>query len=70
VTVTVDGTLAAVGLELVSDTTAPLVPAADVRITVPMPDCPLTMLLGLTEMPLRADGAGSMVTSNIALALE
>jgi hypothetical protein len=37
-TMTIDGTLAAVGLELVSDTTAPLVPAADVSLTIPVPD--------------------------------
>jgi hypothetical protein len=37
-TITIDGTLAAVGLELVSDTTAPLAPAADVSLTIPVPD--------------------------------
>ncbi len=37
-TMTIAGTLAAVGLELVSDTTAPLVPAADASVTIPIPD--------------------------------
>jgi hypothetical protein len=37
-TMTIDGTLAAVGSELVSDTTAPLVPAGDVSLTIPLPD--------------------------------
>jgi hypothetical protein len=57
-------------LELESDTTAPLVPAADVRVTVPVPDCPLAIVFGLTETLLRAVATGSMVTSNIALAPE
>jgi hypothetical protein len=37
-TMTIDGTWAAVGLELVSDTIAPLVPAADASVTIPIPD--------------------------------
>jgi hypothetical protein len=37
-TVTVVGTLAAAVLELASDTTTPPVPAAEVRLTVPIPD--------------------------------
>jgi hypothetical protein len=37
-TVTLEGTLAAVVLELESDTATPPVPAAAVRVTVPVPD--------------------------------
>jgi hypothetical protein len=53
-TITLDGTVAALVLELNSDTTAPPLPAADVRVTVPVPVWPLTMLLGLTETLLSA----------------
>ena len=69
-TVTLDGTPAAVGLELASEITAPLVGAAEVSVTVPVPDEPLAMLLGLTETLLRAAAAGSTVSSKIAFAPE
>jgi hypothetical protein len=69
-TVTVVGTLAAAVLELASDTTTPPVPADDVRVTVPIPDWPLARVLGLTEIPLRAGGGGSMVTPKVTLAPE
>ena len=55
-TVTLAGTVAAVVFELESVTTAPPVPAATVRVTVPVPDWPLTIVLGLTEMLLSAAG--------------
>ncbi len=69
-TVTVVGTLAADALELASDTTTPPVPAAEVRLTVPIPDWPLARVLGLTEIPLRAGGGGSMVTPKVTPAPE
>jgi hypothetical protein len=53
-TVTLEGTLIAVALELESETDTPPVPAAAVRVTVPVPDCPLAMVLGLTEILLSA----------------
>jgi hypothetical protein len=55
-------------LELESETATPPVPAADVRVTVPVADCPLTMVLGLTETLLRADDAGVTVTPNTTVA--
>ncbi len=64
-TVTLEGTLAAVVLELESETATPLAPAADVRVTVPVPDCPLTIVLGLTEMLLKAGAGGLIVTTNV-----
>ena len=69
-TVTLDGTLAAVVLELESETATPPVPAADVRVTVPVPDWPPVIVVGLTEIPLRAGGGGFTVTPNVALAPE
>jgi hypothetical protein len=69
-TVTLEGTVAAVVLELASDTTTPPVPAAVVRVTVPVPVCPLTIVLGLTEMLLSAAGDGLIVTPNVALTPE
>jgi hypothetical protein len=71
-TVTLEGTLAAVVLVLESDTSTPPVPAAAVRLTIPVPDWPLTIVLGLTEMLLSAigdlTGGGSTVRSNVTLA--
>jgi hypothetical protein len=69
-TVTLEGTLAAVVLELESDTATPPVPAAAVRLTVPVPDWPLTIVLGLTETLLSAAGGGLTVTPNVTLAPE
>jgi hypothetical protein len=69
-TVTFEGTVAAVALELESETTTPPVPAAEVRVTVPVPDCPLTMVLGLTEILLRAGGGGLTVTPKVAFTPE
>ena len=69
-TVTLAGTLAAVPLELESVTTAPPVPAAAVRVTVPVPVWPLTIVLGLTETLLSAASGGVMVTPNVAFTPE
>jgi hypothetical protein len=69
-TVTLEGTLAVVVLELDSDTATPPVPAASVRLTVPVPDWPLTIVLGLTEMLLRAGAGGLTVTPNVAFTPE
>jgi FlaG/FlaF family flagellin (archaellin) len=66
-TVTLAGTLAAVVLELDSDTATPPVPAASVRLTVPVPDWPLTIVLGLTETLLSAAAGGLTVTPNVLL---
>ena len=66
--VTVAGTLAAVEFELESDTVTPPLPAAAVRLTVPVPDWPLTIVLGLTDMLLSAAAGGLIVTANLALA--
>jgi len=49
-------------LELESDTATPPVPAAPVRVTVPVPVWPLAIVLGLIEMLLKAAGGGLMVT--------
>jgi hypothetical protein len=69
-TVTEDGTLAAVVLELESETEIPPLPAAVVKFTVPVPDWPLTIVLGLTEMLLSAGGTGLTVTPNVTLVPE
>jgi hypothetical protein len=69
-TVTLEGTLAAVVLELEIDSATPPVPAAAVRLTVPVPDWPLTIVLGLTETLLSAAGGGLTVTPNVTLAPE
>jgi hypothetical protein len=69
-TVTEDGTLAAVVLELESDTETPPLAAAAVKLTVPVPDCPLTIVLGLTETLLSAGGTGLTVTPNVLLTPE
>jgi hypothetical protein len=67
-TVTETGTLAAAVFELESDTTAPPEPAAEARLTVPVPDCPLTMVLGVTVTLLRTGGGGLTVRPKVSLA--
>jgi hypothetical protein len=57
-------------LELESDTDTPPAPAGSVRLTVPVPDCPLTIVLGLTETLLRAAGGGLAVTPKVLLTPE
>jgi hypothetical protein len=69
-TVTLEGTVTAVVLELESDTANPPVPAAAVSVMVPVPVWPLTIVLGLTATLLRAAGDGLMVTPNVALTPE
>jgi hypothetical protein len=69
-TVTLEGTVAAVVLELESDTSTPPVPAADVRVIVPVPVAPPEIVLGLTETLLRAGGAGLTVTPKVAVTPE
>jgi hypothetical protein len=68
-TVTLAGTLAA-ALELESDTTAPPVGAAAVSVTVPVPVCPLTIVLGLTDSPLSAAAAGLTVRPKVSFTPE
>ena len=53
--VTEAGTVA-LEFELESDKTAPPDPAAAVRLTVPVPDWPPTIVAGLTETLLSATG--------------
>jgi hypothetical protein len=69
-TVTLEGTLAAVELELASETTTPPVRAAAVRVTVPVPVWPLTIVLGLTEALLNAADIGLTEKANEAFTLE
>ena len=69
-TVTVEGTLAAALFELKSETATPPVPAAAVSLRVPVPDWPVTILLGLTDRLLRAADGGLTVRPNVTLAPE
>ena len=69
-TVTLDGTPTAVVLELASETTTPPVRAAAVRVTVPVPIWPLTIVLGLTEALLNAADIGLTEKANEAFTLE
>ena len=69
-TVTLEGTLAAVVLELERDTTTPPEPAASVRVTVPVPVWELAIVLGLTETLLSAAGGGVTVTPNVTFTPE
>lgn len=68
--VTEAGTLAAEEFELESVTTAPPPPATPVRLIVPVPDCPLMMVLGETETPPSVAGGGFTVTAKVSLAPE
>jgi hypothetical protein len=69
-TVTFAGTPAAAGLELERDTTAPPVGAAAVNVTVPVPVCPLTIVVGLTDTLLSAAVSGLMVTVVVLISIE
>jgi len=69
-TVTDTGTLAAAVFELESDTKTPPVPAAAVRLTVPVPDWPPTIVLGLTETLLSVGGGGVTATANVLVTPE
>ncbi len=69
-TVTLAGTLAAVELELDSDTTAPPDGAATVKVTVPVAVFPLAIALGLTAMLLSAAAGGLTVMPVVALTPE
>jgi hypothetical protein len=62
------GTVAALEFELESDTTAPPDPAAAVRLTVPVPDWPPTIVAGLTETLLSAAGGTGFTVSAAVLA--
>ena len=66
-TMTDVGMLAAVEFELESDTNAPPDPAAEVRLTVPVPSWPLTIVLGLIETLLSAGATGFTVTPAVIL---
>lgn len=61
-TVTLDGTFAAEGFELASETTTPPVGAAEVSVTVPVTEFPLVTVLELSVTPLRAALAAAGLT--------
>jgi hypothetical protein len=63
------GTLAADEFELESEIIAPPAGAAAVRLTVPVPDWPLTIVVGLTEILLSAGKGGFTVTTAVLLTL-
>lgn len=63
---TLAGTVTAAVFELERETITPPVPAAAVRLTVPVPVRPLVIVLGLTEMLLKAAAGGLTVTPKVA----
>lgn len=73
-TVTLEGTLAVLALELERENVTPPAPAAALSLMVPVPDWPLTITLGLTAMPKINDvvsaGGGVIVTAEVALTPE
>ncbi len=68
-TVTVEGTPAAEGFELESDTATPPVPAGAVSVTVPVADWPLRIVLGLTATLERPGGGGLIVMAKPSFTL-
>lgn len=69
-TVTEAGTVAVEVLELDSETETPPLPAADVRVTVPVAVAPLAIVLEFTERLLSATTGGLTVMPNVALTPE
>ena len=69
-TVTLEGMLAAVVLELESETRTPPDPAAEVRLTVTVADLPLVIAVGLTEILLSAATGGLTVALAVMLTPE
>lgn len=69
-TVTKAGTVAAEVFEVESDTEMPPLPAAEVRVTVPVAVPPLAMELALTATLLSAGGGGLTVTPYVLMTLE
>jgi hypothetical protein len=65
-TVTDEGTLAALELELDNEITAPPLPAGDVRVTVAVADCPLTTVFELSDRPFN-EGAGASTVNAAVL---
>jgi hypothetical protein len=69
-TLTETGTEATFELELERVTTAPPEPAGVDSVTVPDPEFPLMIVDGVTEMPVRATGAGLTVRPVVTFAPE
>jgi hypothetical protein len=69
-TVTDAGTVAAEVFELESVTRAPPMGAAAVKVTVPVPDWPLTIVLGDTETLLSVGEGGLTVRPNVVVTPE
>ncbi len=67
---TLDGTVAAFVFELERVTVTPPVPAVWVSVTVPVPDNPLTMVLGLTDRVLSAAAGGLTTIPKVLLVPE
>jgi hypothetical protein len=61
--------VAALVFELPRVTTTPPLPAADVKVTVPVPGWPPITVLGLIETLLKAAGTGLIVKANVLLTL-
>ncbi len=66
-TVTEAGTVAAEVLELESETDTPPLPAADVKVTVPVAEPPLAIVPELMESVLSAGAGGLTVIPKVAI---
>ena len=66
-TLTDEGTLNAAALEVVNEIVTPMLPAGPVKLTVPVPDCPPTIVAGLIVILLSVTGGGVTVIPTVAL---